>query len=297
MAEGAIEQAAALDLDALLAPWGIEALRAMLRIRTPQHVRGGDPNRFSALLDWDGLLELVLSGAYPASKLHVTRGGVTVPPVFHRDGDKPNVAAIERLMASGGSLVLYGFDPFAPRATQACGAMAEALGEKVIVSAVATTGSGGALDPHFDKGDVLVLQVEGRKRWVLRADPVPEAIPGMSGALPEPAAPTLVDVILEPGDLFFVPAGYIHHCENCSERSLHLAFLIYPLTAPRVIELLFRAMMEDPAARRAFRELADDPAAHEAALREAVVARLHGIAFDDLVARHRATDYLTLGGD
>lgn len=298
MEQAAIPQAS-LDPEVVLAPWSLADIRTMLGGQGPRHVKGGDPRGFAALLDWDGMLDLALTGKYPAGRLNVTRGGYPVPAIFHRDGDKPNAPALERLMASGGSMILLGVDSYVPRLAQFCDALARGLddSEKVIISAVGTTGAGGALALHFDKGDTLVMQIEGRKHWTVHGNPVPGSIPGMPPILPDPDAPKLLDLTLEPGDLLFVPAGYAHKCDNRSERSLHLTLLFYPLTAPRVIELLFRGMVKDPAGRRAFRELAGDPAALKAALREEIVTRLDGIPFDELFARHRAANFLLLRED
>jgi ribosomal protein L16 Arg81 hydroxylase len=100
----------------------------------------------------------------------------------------------------------------------------------------------------------------------------------------------IVDIVMEPGDLLVIPSGYSHHCETMGGRSLHMTFFIYPMTAPRILDLLFREMVENPADREPIRFASADPAAQEA-LRERIIRRVREISFDDLLARHFTHDH------
>jgi bifunctional lysine-specific demethylase and histidyl-hydroxylase NO66 len=81
--------------------------------------------------------------------------------------------------------------------------------------------------PHYDDVDVFVVQTEGRKRWRLYA-PLPDAIlPAVSspdfdeadGGIGEP----LLDAVLRPGDMLYLPRGTIHQAEALEgEHSLHV---------------------------------------------------------------------------
>lgn len=71
--------------------------------------------------------------------------------------------------------------------------------------------------PHTDKQDVFVLQTQGRKRWRVYAPPPPARMyrvdPFARGKstnvldLNELQKP-LVDTVLHPGNILYVPAGY-----------------------------------------------------------------------------------------
>jgi len=73
--------------------------------------------------------------------------------------------------------------------------------------------------PHTDKQDVFVLQTQGRKRWRVYAPPAPLKKPSVdpfargkdqdSLRLGE-LGPPLVDTVLGPGQVLYMPAGFPH---------------------------------------------------------------------------------------
>lgn len=73
--------------------------------------------------------------------------------------------------------------------------------------------------PHTDKQDVFVLQSQGRKRWRVYTPPVPakkpEVCPFARGkdsdilSLDE-MGPPLIDMVLGPGQMLYMPAGFPH---------------------------------------------------------------------------------------
>jgi hypothetical protein len=108
---------------------------------------------------------------------------------------------------------------------------------------------------HYDTHDVLVLQVEGQKRWrVWDGERLPRPTrrtpwPGGMEAQGEPHALTL-----RPGDALYIPRGVMHDAATePGERSLHitLGFL-------------------DPSWAQAIRALVDDAELTDASLRESV---------------------------
>jgi len=77
--------------------------------------------------------------------------------------------------------------------------------------------------PHADDRDVLVVQVVGRKRWtVYRSIPVPypyadEQVGKDGYHVPEEVlnGPVLIDAVLNPGDVLYMPRGYVHEAQCC----------------------------------------------------------------------------------
>ncbi len=84
--------------------------------------------------------------------------------------------------------------------------------------------SGGSVGPHTDEYDVFLLQVSGQRRW-LYTDQRPEnpcLLPGLDLAILE-SFEADHDMILEPGDILYLPPGVAHHgvavddnCMTCS---------------------------------------------------------------------------------
>jgi len=91
--------------------------------------------------------------------------------------------------------------------------------------------------PHTDRQDVFVLHTQGQKRWRVFAPPAPAARPKSDPftrgkgkdelSLSELGEP-LVDVVLSPGHVLYVPAGFPHTTDtlegvtNTQDASVHL---------------------------------------------------------------------------
>lgn len=271
----------------LVAPLTPAEFAGLLHTRAPHLVRGaGADGRYARLLDWPGLMKVLLDGTYPARKLRLTQRGAILASKIWREGDKPKSAVIEALMARGASIVAYGIDPSIPAMAAVARAIAVELGEHVLGSAIATTGDGGALDVHYDDGDLIVLQVEGSKRWLIYRDAADHPIPGMPAAGSDDHGAILFDVVLDPGDLLFVPAGYRHRCENAAERSLHLGFFLYPLTAIRALDLVTRRLSTKSDLRQPLR----GSSLQEDEIKRRLITEIERMSLDDLLERHRETD-------
>ena len=71
---------------------------------------------------------------------------------------------------------------------------------------------GGSVGPHVDEYDVFLLQVTGRRRWQYAETRIGEArlIANLDLAILEDFQPDQ-EVILNPGDLLYLPPGHAHH--------------------------------------------------------------------------------------
>ena len=273
----------------LVSPLSTEAFVARLRARTPFLQRTAGAGRYEALIDWNALLRAVIDGTIPADRLRLTQGGKFLPNALYRHGDMVKPQVVEQVMANAGSIMANGVEPHLATFTTLCANLGEQLGEHVSAGVIATIGPGGALDLHYDDADLAILQIEGRKRWIIHGDPALDPVPGMKPPPGNSDTPPELDIVLEPGDFLFVPAGYRHRCENQDERSLHAGIFFWPLTMARAFTLLRGAAIADPAQRRPLRAGAERAAEEEAVLKEALIEQIRALTLADLRARHRAT--------
>lgn len=275
----------------LVAPLTDNAFVTQLRARTPLAQRAAGIARYEMLIDWDALLRAVIDGTIPADRLRLTQGGKFLPNALYRHGDAVKPQVVEQVMANAGSIMANGVEPYLATFTTLCANLGEQLGEHVSAGVIATIGPGGALDLHYDDADLAILQIEGRKRWIIHGDPALDPVPGMKAPPGDSNSedPPELDIILEPGDFLFVPAGYRHRCENQDERSLHAGIFFWPLTMARAFTLLRGAATADPAQRRPLRAGPREAAEEEAALKDALIEQIRALTLTELRARHRAT--------
>jgi ribosomal protein L16 Arg81 hydroxylase len=225
----------------------------MLRQRELTFLRASDPDRFKPLLDWQALVGQLERGEHPRglADVRVVKESTTV----HAErwmaksktgiGKHIDIAKVEEFMAGGYSLVVTPIQSYVPALAKLCEDIRAELSENIKMGVVVTTGTCGAFRLHFDPEDIIILQVQGTKRWRIYGPPVPNPVIGIPKPPPPPETAPLFDDVLRPGDLLFVPAGNWHHCENGPDRSLHLGIFCIAPTFLHVLKALLAQFMSE----------------------------------------------------
>jgi len=160
------------------------------------------------------------------------------------------------------------------------------LGHPVQANAYYTPASAQGFKVHHDTHDVLCLQVEGEKRWLVYPPvlELPLKSQKYSPELGEPAEPVM-DVTMRAGDTLYLPRGWLHQAMTSNAASLHLTVGIDVTTWRDAI----RAAV-DEAAREdvVFRKGVDADGAAPDGLFEALAARLT----PEAVARRRRRSFV-----
>ena len=162
---------------------------------------------------------------------------------------------------------------------------------KVIASLFFTPAGGGAA-PHFDKNENFTIQLTGAKRWHVGEAPMvacaPDGYTLGSSAITPALAPLLAEarrppertVDLEPGTLFYVPRGTVHHT-GAGEASWSLNLSYSP---SMWLDLLRVGLQERLAASPRWRGIVTgaggDPAARDANRLLELLAELRALLDD-----------------
>ncbi len=145
-------------------------------------------------------------------------------------GGHLHTAAVYDAMAGGHTIVVNHVARFWRPAAEMCSMLEASLGHPVGCNLFLTPPGAVGFVPHYDAMDTLFVQVEGSKHWSVHR-PVHELPFGSGFAKPDPAGlgrPEL-EATLHPGDVLFMPRGWIHGGVTTSEHSLHLTFGISPI--------------------------------------------------------------------
>jgi len=284
-------QSAALTLEELVAPLPEAEFLSLLRSRKLAHLRGRDAGRHSVLLNWEQLLGLIERGEHPKSlvEFKVAKESVMVPPehwlVRVGNENRVDTVKLKKFIDDGFSLIITPIDGHVPALATLRDNIRARVSEQIKVGVIVTAGKGGAFKLHYDPEDLIILQVEGTKRWRIYGPPVVNPVMGMPSPEPPPETSPIFDDVLKPGDILFVPGGNWHHCENGPARSLHLGIFFTPPTAWHAIKKLTSQLITEENFTKPITRLADaeERAALEADVKRRAIELINQLEFDDFL--------------
>jgi hypothetical protein len=222
------------NLSELLQPDSAETFLASAWGRSYHYVPGWS-EKFAPLLPWERLnavleehrldaprLRLMLeSAAAPASAyLHyeTSRRGERIPRV--------DPVRLNELLRQGATLAVDDIGEMVAPIAQLVENLQKSFHEPIRVNAYAGWGTSQGFDPHWDAVEVLVLQIAGRKRWILYGVATEYPVGDYVSQGGEPPTEPVWDHILEEGDLLYVPRGWWHVAIPLGEPTLHLTVAI-----------------------------------------------------------------------
>lgn len=244
-------------LDRLLSPtpyeefvahhWGHECLLAQ-----------GQAARFEDLFRWSSVERILSTQRFDFPRLRLVRRGKVVPSLEYmtlrhdRRGNSfvSHVSrAVVREMERGAMLHITAIqDTWEPLANFAAALELE-LNAHVQVNLHAALAKSKGFSTHWDGHDVFVIQVAGKKAWRLFGftDAAPLAVPpDQKGSPPQRL---IRELVLEAGDMLYVPRGYWHAAEALDEISLHLTFAAQYPTGLDFLSWAVARLASEPIAR------------------------------------------------
>ena len=183
-------------------------------------------------------------------------GKYTGPSGFGAEvGDQLDADKVLTEFAGGATLVLQGLHrTWAPLREFTRRLVAE-LGHPAQVNAYVTPASSRGFDPHYDVHDVFVIQVYGEKHWVihppvlenpLRDQPWSDRAAEVAARASETPA---IDATFAPGDVLYLPRGWIHSATALGGTSIHLTIGVSALTRWDIVEQVVSRLVDDSSLR------------------------------------------------
>jgi ribosomal protein L16 Arg81 hydroxylase len=285
-------QSAPITLEGLVAPLTEEQFLSVLRSRELTLLRGTDPTRHRALLNWDQLIGLIDRGEHPKSlvEFKLAKESVMVPPeqwlVRVGNANKVDPARIKKFIDDGFSLIITPIDGHVPALAALRDNIRARVGEQIKVGVIVTAGKAGAFKLHYDPEDLIILQVEGSKRWRIYGPPVRNPVVGMTPPETPPETSPIFDEVLQAGDILLVPGGNWHHCESGPDRSLHLGIFFTPPTPWHAVKKLTSQLIAEENFVTPITRLTDakERAALEADVKKRAIELINQLEFDDFLA-------------
>jgi hypothetical protein len=170
----------------------------------------------------------------------------------HREAasDKP-ASAVYQAYRHGASIRIRGVNRYWKPLWNLCLRTQELFGFHIGANLYCTPANSYALDRHYDLHDTVILQIAGSKNWRVFGSPIElplDHVPLMKFETSGPAVqyregPVVRDVVakyeahepldefvLEPGDLLYLPRGFVHEAWSPDTTSAHVTIGIYPVT-------------------------------------------------------------------
>lgn len=214
---------------------------------------------YADLLDLAAIDELLTTRGLRTPFLRVAKNGSPLPERSFTSGggvgaavtDQIDDARLARLFADGSTIVLQGLHRTWQPIAAFVADLSEGTGHPAQANVYVTPPQSQGFSAHYDVHDVFVLQLAGRKRWVIHEPvlqwPTREETWETGGrrtlvaeaAESEPA----LDVVLEPGDCLYLPRGYLHAATALGGVSAHLTIGLHVWTRRHLAsELMSRAL-------------------------------------------------------
>lgn len=245
----------------LVAPISPEVFFEQSWENQPLHIRRRESGFYEKLLTHRDVEAAIASGGlrYPAIQL-ARDGRFFVADSFTRSirsGDDvftgiPNLDRIAAEYRSGATISLPGFH----RAWRPLGALAAAVEEQfdhvVHTNVYITPGNAAGFSAHYDTHEVFVLQIAGSKRW--RIEKPPLALPHRGQPFDprshKSSAP-LLQIELAPGDLLYLPRGFVHETSTSDSFSAHVTLGITVYTWVELLAEWIQSSRHSPSLRHA----------------------------------------------
>jgi hypothetical protein len=253
MPDGMTEAAFALAFEGMTVDDAL-ALREGLEWR---HFKGTDPARFAPLLSVEALDAHLRTDGARAPRIAMAdearNGSAGVPEEeFTLPDGRVDLPRLLQCFDAGASLVVSQFHETHPPLARFCRGLERLFLHPVQANIYLTPPAAQGFRTHFDTHDVLVLQVEGRKRWrVWDGERVarPTRRTPWPGHMQPEGEPHLL--VLEPGDALYIPRGVMHDAATePGSRSLHATIGFMEASWAQAIRALVdEAELTDPGLR------------------------------------------------
>jgi lysine-specific demethylase/histidyl-hydroxylase NO66 len=234
--------------------------------RSPLLRRGAETDGagFHDLFSRDAVDELLSRRGLRTPFLRMTKWGSVIPTArYTRSGgagaEIADQIADDKVLAefsAGATIVLQGLHRTWGPIQDFSNTLTAELGHPVQVNSYVTPPMSQALDPHYDVHDVFLIQFAGRKHWrihepvfasPLRQQPWKKEQTDVAERSRETP---IFDIVLEPGDVLYLPRGYIHAATSLDEISGHLTFGVHPVTRFALAEQIFATLTADASLRQ-----------------------------------------------
>ena len=201
------------------------------------YISSSDRHRFDRLFSWEKLNYLLNFHELDLSMRLAVEGKVL---------DRSECDRFLERCQEGATLIIDRVDRKVPELAEFIAHLRQEIGYPLQVNTYCSWPGKQGFNCHYDTHDVFILQIDGTKEWNVFKDTLKYPLKHQKSAkLSPPDEPPELNVILEPGDVLYIPRGHWHYALALDRPSLHLTLGVHGQTGISVLEWLIEALKED----------------------------------------------------
>ncbi|MDF7774880.1 cupin domain-containing protein, partial [Sphingomonas sp. AOB5] len=202
-----------------------ETLREHMAARRLLHIPGAiaDPASIWTMADLERVLARGALGAHEV-KIYAGDTGVDLKKVGAEENGYPRPIAMRTVARQGNTLIANSLIRADPKLWDLACAVERWTGARTMIGAIASFGPSG-LKVHYDSEDLIIVQLSGSKLWHFHGDVVEGSMRRSVPMPPDAVPPVAFEVMMNEGDMMFVPSGLRHRCTP-QGNSLHFGILL-----------------------------------------------------------------------
>lgn len=232
-------KASLISFDDILAPISSEKFFADYYDKKPLYIPG-TPDKFKNVMNWGVLTRLLNMNAIWSEEsllLVLDRKVISPEEYCHSEMDRngnnclrPDAEKVMDWLSKGASLGINDIDTLTPEIANVVTIFEKALTAKGQCNLYCSWHQRQAFHSHYDTHDVYAIHFEGEKTWRVWTNRMPHPVrhPRFISSGEDfdtkNRGEVLMEVIMKPGDLLYLPRGWYHDALSSSEGCNHIAF-------------------------------------------------------------------------
>lgn len=263
---------------------------------TKQPLFSSKDSTFDDICSLDDINEYLGGNSLSYPFCRVIGDGVEVPLELYKlnDGGTFNILDKRKLFSlfgSGKSLVIQGAQFQFPKLFDFVKRFENELGMDVNANIYITPSANKGFNPHYDTHEVFVLQLSGSKHWNIYDKPIDMPIKGFGltkeqQEIYRKSTPSH-EIVLQPGDLLYLPSGVVHEAYCTDELSIHITVGVSPFLRTDLLRELVKAAENDIYFRQPFCHYAmsNKSGSMDQEFYEKLVNKLNEVVRNDFIQR------------
>jgi hypothetical protein len=238
-------------LEHLLQPFSFSEFYGSWYEKKPLLIQRRSPAWYEHLFTLDDIDEHIGERLLPAEALRVVRKGEELAPKDFMVGDAVDRDSLFSKFYDGYTIVLLAYARHNAATLRLCHDIERVFHAPVTMHVYLTPRNAQGFATHWDTHDTFILQFAGSKDWSVYDSPIALPSPQQHFYTEDwtPGEPTL-RATLEPGDLLYLPRGYVHEGRSSDAMSGHVTIGVHTFTYADLLGQIANNASVDPWMRR-----------------------------------------------